>query len=47
MTNKKNIKEKRTITVPQTTWDKLTRLKLDGGYDTLNEVILVLLGEKI
>lgn len=46
MKRKKTINNPKTLTVSNKTWSALTQLKLDGGYETIDEVLRVLLGEK-
>ena len=35
-----------TINLERKVWEELQMIKIKGGYDSLNEVIKVLLGEK-
>lgn len=41
-----NKRMKTTITLKQDTWEELQMIKIKGGYDSIDEVIKILLGKK-
>jgi hypothetical protein len=45
-TKKKDVGMK-TITLTGKTWLALTQIKIDAGYSSIDEVVRVLLGEKV